>query len=259
MKAQIKVLMILALALIAVLVYAIVPKSDALKEQIVPLNLEALRTAPTTDAEVEAIEKADSIERVKTREVDTTAQRILFFGDSMLETLARHAADYAAGNGHEIHSIVWYSSNSKIWAETDTLQHFIRKYDPTFIMVCLCSNELFVRDLDNRERYIRKIVEKIGKIPFIWISPPNWKDDTGINERIIKAVGKERYFDSCHYRERMARRRDHAHPTQEAANWWMDSIALWMNSMETAHPILMQPTDTVVKVKNMILLQPVEQ
>lgn len=259
MKPQIKVLMILALALVAVLVYAMVPKSDALKEQIVPISLEALADEPLESPETTQMERVDSIERAKTRSVDSTAQRILFFGDSMLEGLGKHAADYAAGNGHEIHSIVWYSSNSKLWAETDTLQYFIRKYKPTFIMVCLCSNELFVRDLDNRERYIKKIVKKIGDIPFIWISPPNWKDDTGINERIIKVVGKERYFDSRHYRERMPRRRDHAHPTQAAANWWMDSIAVWMNSMETAHPILMQPTDTVVKVKNLILLQPVEQ
>ena len=255
---QIKVLLILFIALLCIITYALIPKSEALAESIVPLRIPTNTEVPIDST---LLAKADSsqTEARKPKEVDTCAQRILFVGDSMLETLGRRAADYALQNGHEIETVVWYSSNSKLWSETDTLQYFIRKHKPTFIMICLCGNELFVRDLDNRDRYIKRIVKKIGKTPFVWISPPNWKDDTGINELILKNVGRERYFDSTHYRGRMARKRDHAHPTQEAANWWMDSIALWMNSLETAHPIRMARPDTVARIKHMTLLQPVEQ
>lgn len=257
MKFQIKALLILFFTLLILVVYAMLPKSETLERQLVPIRLTSLQpseTPPSAPVRKDIPVVEPPVQPQKER--DTTAQRILFIGDSMLEGLARRAADYALGNGHEIQSVVWYSSNSQQWAETDTLQHFIRKFQPTFIMVCLCSNELFVRDLDNRDRYVRRIVQKIGDIPFVWISPPNWKDDTGINDIIIRHTGDGRYFDSRHYRDRMERRGDHAHPTQEAANWWMDSIAVWLNSMETAHPIRMERPDTVARIKHMTVLQP---
>ena len=119
--------------------------------------------------------------------VDTMPQRILFIGDSMLEGLARRFYDYAAKNGHDLHTVLWYSSNSERWAKTRTLDYYLEHVKPTYVVICLCSNELFVRDMDNRDQYIKTILSKIGNVPYVWISPPNWKDDTGINEVIIKS------------------------------------------------------------------------
>ena len=61
------------------------------------------------------------------------------------------------------------------------LDYYLQQVKPTYVVICLCSNELFVRDLDQREEYIKTIISKIGNVPFVWISPPNWKDDTGIH------------------------------------------------------------------------------
>lgn len=195
------------------------------------------------------------VDTVKRVEVDTTKQRILFFGDSMLEGLGLRMCDYAKENDYEFTSVCWYSSSSEIWAKTDTLQYFIDKTRPTFAMICLCSNEQFVRDLDARAKYIDTIIARLGDIPFIWISPPSWKEDTGINSLIRKRIGEKRYFDST--RLQFTRGKDHVHPTFASAEVWMDSVAVWMQSLDTNHPIRMNvPAEKRKRVWNGYYLQP---
>lgn len=183
-----------------------------------------------------------------------TAQNILFIGDSMLEGLCRRFIDYTEHNGHTLHTVIWYSSTSDLWANTDTLQYFMKKYDPSYVVICLCSNELFVKDLDRRRADIAKIIDKLHGLPFVWISPPNWKDDTGINEVILSSVGKRRYFDSRNLT--LERGKDHAHPTFAAAEIWMDTIARWMKSTDCRNPIRMDCPDKDVSPKNITILQP---
>ena len=93
--------------------------------------------------------------------VDTASQRILLIGDSMLEGLSPRLAAYAKQNGHELYTVIWYSSTSQIWGECDTLSTFIRKFRPTYIMVSLGANELFVRDIERkRDRHVKSILER---------------------------------------------------------------------------------------------------
>ena len=188
---------------------------------------------------------------------DTTTQRILFFGDSMVEGLVRRMADYAQENGHELACIVWYSSTTLLWATSDTLQHFIQKYDPTFYMICIGGNEQFLKDLQERKVYIQHIINTIGGKPFVWIGIPTWKSDTGFNNMVQQCVGTERFFDSR--RLTLKRGSDHVHPTFEAASMWMDSIAVWMQSPNVQHPIKMQkPTNKATIKYPLHLLQPVK-
>lgn len=186
-----------------------------------------------------------------------TAQNILFFGDSMLEGLAKRFIDYTEHNNHQLRTVIWYSSTSDTWANTDTLQYFLKKYDPSYVVVCLGANELFVKDIDKRRENIRKIVGKLGARPYVWISPPNWKDDTGINEAIISVVGRGRYFDSRNLT--LARKSDHAHPTDAAAEIWMDTIARWLKSPECVSPLVMEWPEKKVKYKNLTLLKPYQR
>ncbi len=182
---------------------------------------------------------------------DTTSQRILLFGDSMVEGLSKRLRNYAAENGHELLNVIWYSSSTKIWAERDTLQYFIRTFEPTYIMASIGGNELFVRDLDKREEYIQRVIEKMGDIPFIWIGPPNWKEDTGINALMEKHAKPYRYFPSK--RLKFDRLRDGAHPTMTSAAQWMDSVVVWMNN-ETRYRIKMDfPQSKETKGKTLIL------
>lgn len=229
---RVKTLLILVITILATFAYAFMPEEVNLTLKQIDIS----KIKPdTTSTGTATLTDSTAVDTVKT--VDQSNHRIMFFGDSMVEGLMRRFGDYAEENNHQLDAICWYGSNSNTWANTGTLKHYINKFSPTFIVVCLCGNELFVRDLPQRDKYIAKIVETIDTIPFVWISPPNWKPDTGINDLIIKNVGNSRYFDSRNLQ--LQRGKDHMHPTFSAAAVWMDSIAVWLSGMETAHPIRM--------------------
>ena len=249
MNTQKKILLLLLCAVVAMVVYAINPIDWSFASQ--PLKKIKIAMLQEINDTTALKEKADTVP-VKVK--DTNPQTILFIGDSMLEGLARRFYEYAGRNGHDLHTVLWYSSTSERWAKTRTLDYYLQQVKPTYVVICLCSNELFVRDLDQREEYIKTIISKIGNVPFVWISPPNWKDDTGINEIIIRHVGKERYFDSRHLE--LERGKDHMHPTISAAAVWFDKVALWLSSDETAHPIVMEVPTEKVKSTNWTIMMP---
>ena len=141
----------------------------------------------------------------------------------MVEGLSRRLGDYAGENGHKLYTVIWYSSSTERWGTTQTLEHFIAEYKPTYILICLGSNELFINDLANRTQYVQQLVKKIGNIPFVWISPSNWNGDTGINDVIKENVGKGHFFDSRNLK--LKRGSDHYHPTWAAAAYWMIMVA----------------------------------
>ncbi|MCX4263397.1 MAG: SGNH/GDSL hydrolase family protein [Muribaculaceae bacterium] len=170
---------------------------------------------------------ADDAEPPVMAPCDTTAQCILFIGDSMLEGLAPRLAAYAEKNGHTLYTVTWYSSTSEVWGRSDKLATYIRRLRPSYVFVCLGANELFVNDIERkRARYVEKIVADIDTIPFLWIGPPNWRKDTGINALIASRTPRGSFFlsDGMSFE----RGRDGAHPTRESAAAWLDSVVRWM-------------------------------
>lgn len=171
-------------------------------------------------------------------DVDTTSQFFLLIGDSMGEYLRLRLNDYCEKNGHKMQTVIWYSSTTEWYGSCDTLAHYIRKYKPTYILLTLGSNELFIRDIvSTRQKYVEHILRQIGDIPYVWIGPPNWKDDTGINELILTNVGESRYFESK--RLKFQRKKDGAHPVKESAYAWMDNIAAFLSN-NAAHRVRME-------------------
>ncbi len=169
--------------------------------------------------------------------LDTASKTILFLGDSMLEGLSPRLAHYAHANGHKLYSVIWYSSTTEIWAQSGKITKYINEIHPDYIFISLGGNELFVTDIiKKRDKFVKQILKEIGDIPFVWIGPPNWKPDTGINDMIASNVPQGEFFlsDGMHF----DRSRDGAHPTRESAILWMDSIARWM-PLHAAHPIKM--------------------
>ncbi len=181
----------------------------------------------------------------KTVETDSTQQSILLIGDSMTLNLAYRLTQYAKQNGHTFHAVNWDSSNTKIWAESDTLRHFIREYDATYIFISLGSNELYLSKPEGHRKYVEAILEKLDGRPYVWIGPPNWKEDAGLNDMIESACRKGGFFRSAGMT--FERKKDKIHPTRQASALWIDSIARWMP--KSAHPILLDiPSDTIGKV-----------
>lgn len=185
------------------------------------------------------ISRQDSISQ-QSAELDTCGKRILFFGDSMIEGLAMRFADYADENGHKLYSVCWYGSSTLGWASNlDTLQSFLDWSQADYVVVSLGGNELRIKDLEARSQNIRKIQDALKDRPTVWIAPPSWIKNPTITGVIRETVGEKRYFDST--RLKFNRGSDNMHPTFGSASRWMDSIAVWLSSPQTAHPIRMNP------------------
>lgn len=194
----------------------------------------------------------DSVVQVKA-ETDSLPQSLFIFGDSMTWNLALRLAQYAKANGHTIHSVNWDSSNTKIWADYDTLANQIARYKPTQIFISLGSNELYFKDPRARLPYIRKILEVIDTIPYVWIGPPNWQKDSGINDLLEATCKPGSFFRSeGMYFDRKA---DHIHPTRKSSALWIDSIMRWLP--KSAHPFVANvPSDSIGKVNpNIVFLK----
>lgn len=186
-------------------------------------------------------------------EVDSMPQVIFIFGDSMTFNLALRLAQYARQNGHSIRSVNWDSSNTKIWADYDTLRNCIRRYHPTQIFISLGSNELYLKKPDVRRPEVRKILEVIDTIPYVWIGPPNWKEDSGINDMIASECKPGSFFRSAGME--FKRKKDGIHPTKEASALWVDSIMRWV--AKSNHPFKAEPpADSIGKVNpNIVFLK----
>jgi lysophospholipase L1-like esterase len=158
---------------------------------------------------------------------DTSQYRILLTGDSMGDGLFLAWRKLRRQGNFDIRYQPWYGSTTDSWAKTDKLENMIKGYKPTLVIFSLGANQINDHKIAAKEDHIREIVRQMGDAEFVWIGPPNWKEDTGINNLIIKHVGAERFFDSR--RLVFERRKDGAHPTAKAAAIWADSISHWID------------------------------
>ena len=107
MKETWKMIALLAVAIGGLLAYAFIPEQVAENIPLKQIGMDAL--TGKSEAELAEEEKADSMIK---EPVDTAAQRVLIFGDSMSEYLGLRLADYANKNGHKLTCITWVSSET---------------------------------------------------------------------------------------------------------------------------------------------------
>lgn len=235
MRARLKIWVIFALTMVALVVYAFIGGDDV---EINGFKLRKIDLSGLTGTSSQPATQKNTGEKESYNGVDSTRQTVLFFGDSMTSGLFYRLDDYCHENGHKLYSITWFSATTQSFAESNLLDTYIKQYKPTFFIICLGSNELFVKDLKERQKYINRILAKLGNKPYVWVSPPNWKKDTGMDSLIMNSVGRKRFFNSSHLD--LQRSNDHIHPTLQASAIWMDNIAKWISKNgATPHPIVM--------------------
>ena len=118
----------------------------------------------------------------------------------------------------------------------------IRVFDVDYVFISLGSNELYFKNPESRLPYIKKVLEMIDTIPYVWIGPPNWQKDSGINDLLERTCRSGSFFRTDGME--LARKKDHIHPTRAASALWVDSIMRWMP--KSAHPILADsPSDSI--------------
>ena len=212
--------------------------ADSVASAPLPLPVYADSVEASVSVSPNTLEKTYFYNRPDT----SSGEKILLIGDSMNENLRIRLNDYCIKNGHEMHCVIWYGSTTKQFGTCDTLAHFIRKTGATYVLLTLGANELFIRNIaEKRTGYVKHIIEQMGNLPFVWIGPPNWKDDTGINDLILQHVGPGRYFESK--KLSFERKKDGAHPTKSSAFNWMNHVAEYLGN-DALHPIAMTPPDT---------------
>lgn len=159
--------------------------------------------------------------------LDTTAQTFLLIGDSMTPNMARRLSAYARLNGHNrVHAVNWDASTTVMWAESDRIDNYISEFHPTFIFVCLGSNEAYLKKPEVRRRAVREIVGKFGSIPYVWVGPPSLAKESTYSAMLLSVLGSDHFF----YSEGMELERgaDNIHPVQSASDQWMDSVISWL-------------------------------
>ncbi len=204
------------------------------------------------EAEARQAELTDSLIAVAREEqerkvvvVDSTPQSILLIGDSMTMNLALRLAEYAKANGHQFHAVNWDSSGTIKWAKSNHLSEFMEEYGATYVFISLGANELYLKNPYSHKQYVDTIIAQVGNHPYVWIGPPNWKEDEGLNDMLEAACAPGAFFRSAGME--FKRKKDGIHPTREASALWIDSVARWMP--KSAHPILLNlPPDTLGKV-----------
>ncbi len=250
---------ILLITFAVLTIYSFSPKT--IKIGKIELKKTGIRTfimGDSTPTEAMIAEKV----KIKTPKLDTSKQRILLIGDSMLEQLRWAMRDYCQANGDQLYTVMWYSAQTKWFGKYDTLSYYIKKIKPTYIFMVLGANELFVSDIKTkRAKYVKKIIKEFDTIPFIWVGPPNWKKDTGINQLIARYAKRGRYYPSIDIslnNPKFRRYRDGAHPLPSTAKYWMDQIAIWVMN-KSDYPILLnKPNKKGTMSTNTTILQPLK-
>lgn len=180
--------------------------------------------------------------------VNSNPQHILLAGDSMAggAGLEYGFRKYAAYNGHRLTVVSQASSTTALWSAQKKLKAAVKKYKPTFVIICLGANELFVRDIPNRKKYIRDIIKQVGDIPVIWVGPPNWRKDTGINKAIRSIIGGDRFFLSENIK--MTRQYDGIHPDIKGSVTWTDTLTTWIMYASKHKIRLVNPIAATIKI-----------
>ena len=202
-------------------------------------------------AELKELAERDSILQANREEAerkekeakgDSTSHSILLIGDSMTFNIALRMAQYAKANGHTFHSVNWDSSGTVKWGKSTHLADYIKEYGATYVFISLGANELYIKEPKSHLKYIESILDQIGDLPYVWIGPPNWKEDFGINDLLEATCVPGGFFRSAGME--FERKKDGIHPTRHASALWVDSIARWMP--KSSHPILMNlPPDSI--------------
>lgn len=203
-----------------------------------------------TNADTDTVKSAEELALEEAAanviKTDSTPQTIFIFGDSMTLHLAQRLAAYGKQNGHTVYAVNWDSSNTKTWAGCDTIQYYMREYKPTIVFIALGANELYLQKPEIRLPEIKKIIEKIGNVPYIWIGPPSLKMDGGLNDVLEANLAPKSFFRSSGLE--LARKRDHIHPTRDASALWIDSVMRWLPN--SCHPFVAEfPADSVANAQ----------
>jgi hypothetical protein len=121
------------------------------------------------------------------------------------------------------------SSFTTTWS--GKIENVIANTQPDLVIINLGANEVANIDPPAHAPAVRHIVAAIKGRPCVWVSPPSWRKDTGIQDVIRQNSAPCRYFDSDKLvTEPIPRQKDHIHPTDEGGAIWADAFWSWLQA-----------------------------
>ena len=176
------------------------------------------------------------------RPLSASKEKMLVLGDSMVEVLSPYLNAYAIENRHEMVPAIWYGSTTAAWAKSPELGKLLREINPTMVIVVLGSSELTSPSIESRKPFVDALLKRIGPRKVVWVGPPNWRADTGINDLLETELGKDRFFRSEHLE--LPRKHDGIHPNAEGGRIWMNAVASWLSTESRFETQMNPPSHT---------------
>lgn len=209
------------------------PEKDTLQVIDIPDTTSVIDSSETvTNIEEETDNKDESEEIPKEPFTKTTDVTVLLIGDSMGQGVGWILSVYAQQRGYQLINLAAQNSTIIAWGSGTKLADELSYYDPDFLIICLGSNDLFGTDMASYQYLIQNMITQTGDTRFVWIGPPNWKEDYGLTDLLASEVGKGRYFSSKDlYLPRIS---DGIHPTLEGYRTWTDAFTEWIEK-ESMH------------------------
>lgn len=187
----------------------------------------------------EDVEKIlDEVEVDSSKIVDTTRQHILMIGDSMAggAGLQYGFSIICQFNQHRLTVKHQSSSTTQIWSQERKVEKFVQEFQPTYIIIALGSNELFVRDAPDRAAFVKDMLAQTKGIRTIWVGPPNWREDSGLNKMLEETLPETQFFSSKDLT--LPRQADGIHPNIQGSLIWSQAVSEWINQ-ESQHKIVL--------------------
>ena len=158
----------------------------------------------------------------------TIRERILLVGDSQVECVRNALYNYTLHNQHKlVGAVTWYGSVTLDWGYSDTLNHYIQKWQPTTIIYVIGLNEIFVKPGEDRKREFKNVIERIESygLKYCIMGPAAWTKDMGIVQAMADIAGKH-FFDGS--KMDLARADDGRHPSLAGGYTWFEAAAEYM-------------------------------
>lgn len=153
---------------------------------------------------------------------------VLHFGDSMVFAGFNQAISprfrelgvrFAVRSDTGSSTVHWSPKIGQLVADTQ----------PDLVIINLGGNEIAHQDPEALVPVVRHIVKSIGGRPCVWVSPPLWRQETGILEVIREHSAPCRFFDSnALVPGPIERKADGIHPNLEGGARWADVFWQWL-------------------------------
>ena len=190
-----------------------------------PAEAQTAAAPPTAQAAQPAAEQAPKESAAPPLPSGTT---VLHIGDSFAGALGIDLNRELKKLG--IRGILRYETSSYIptWAWSKKLDLYLLRYKPDLVLITLGANELEVPDPQQRAGAIKRLVERLGGVPCVWVGPPLWEGARDallgvIRENVAPCV----YMDSSAAPE-LKRMRDKIHPSMQARQTWARWVVDWL-------------------------------